>query len=117
MPRNDTGTTATTNPGMPLSDMIETLRQELQLAMARGADEAVAFDIDKVELELKVAIGTKGKAEGGVAFWVVKAGASVEGQHDTVHTFKLTLTPVARASGERTRISADVDRQKSPARR
>ncbi len=113
MPRTDSSVA----PGIALSDMIETLRQELQLSMARGAGEAVAFDIEKVELELKVAVGTKGKADAGIAFWVVKAGAAVEGSLDTVHTFKLTLSPVTRSSGGRTRISAEVPTGGTPGRR
>jgi hypothetical protein len=83
-------------PGIALADMIETLRQELQL---------------------KVAVGTKGKAEAGIAFWVVKAGAAVEGSLDTVHTFKLTLSPVTRSSGGRTRISAKVPAGSTPGSR
>lgn len=86
-------------PGVPLSEMIETLRQELQRSIDRGQGQAVAFEIEQVELELKVAVSRKAKGEGGVAFWVVKAGAAVEGQRDLGHTFKLTLRPVGRAPG------------------
>ena len=94
-------------PGVPLSEMIETLRHELQRSMDSGRGQAVAFEIDKVELELKVAVSRKAKGEGGVAFWVVKAGAAVEGQRDLAHTFKLTLSPVGGATGARLKINAD----------
>jgi hypothetical protein len=89
--------------------MIEMLRQELQTSMELGAGKAIAFDIDKVELELKVAVARKGTAKAGVAFWVVTAGGSVEAGLDTSHTFKLTLLPVDRATGVRQRVGADVD--------
>jgi hypothetical protein len=101
-------------PGVPLSEMIETLRQELQRSLARGADQPVTFEVDKVELELKVAISRKGKAEGGVAFWVLKAGAAAEAQKDLVHTFKLSLKPSAGAGGAPLKIGADVDAQRLP---
>ena len=55
--------------------MIESLRSELETAFEKGKDRAVAFEIDKVELELKIAISRKGKGEAGVAFWVVKVVA------------------------------------------
>jgi hypothetical protein len=86
--------------------MVESLRRELQTSLERGKNESVAFAVDKVELELKVAISRKAGAEAGVAFWVVKAGANVQAGRDTTHTFKLTLTPVLSASGERLEIAA-----------
>jgi hypothetical protein len=88
---------------IPLSEMIETLRGELQKSQERGAGQAIAFQIDKVELQLKVAVSRKIKGEGGIAFWVIKAGASAEGAHDVTHEFKLTLTPVSE-SGDRVKV-------------
>jgi hypothetical protein len=84
---------------IPLAEMIETLRAELQKSQEQGAGQAIAFQIDKVELQLKVAISRKVKGEGGIAFWVVKVGASTEGAQDMTHDFKLTLTPVSRTGG------------------
>ncbi len=79
--------------GVPLSDMLETLRAQLQRSLERGRGQPVMLAVDKVELELKVSVSRRGKAEAGVQFWVVKAGATGELQRDDVHTFKLSLTP------------------------
>jgi hypothetical protein len=98
---------------IPLAEMIETLRRELQKSQERGAGQAIAFQIDKVELQLKVAISRKVKGEGGIAFWVVKAGASTEGAHDVTHDFKLTLTPVSR-TGERVKVTESTSEPASP---
>ena len=100
--------------GVPLSDMIETLRRELETSMARGAGQAVVFDIDKVELELKVAVSQKAKGEGGLSFWVIKASASLEGQSDTVHTFKLSLKPVSGIDKLPIKVAASTDKRKAP---
>jgi hypothetical protein len=100
--------------GVPLSDMIETLRGELQQSMERGAGHKVAFTIDKAELELKVAVSQKGKAGAGIAFWVVKAEAGVEGQRDFAHTFKLTLKPVSGTTGAPINIAALVPHGEAP---
>lgn len=97
---------------IPLAEMIETLRAELQKSQERGAGQAIAFQIDKVELQLKVAISRKVKGEGGIAFWVVKAGASTEGAHDITHDFKLTLTPVSR-TGERVKVDQSASKPAS----
>jgi hypothetical protein len=92
--------------GIPLSDMIETLRSELQQSVTRGQDQPISLRIDKVELELKVAVSRKAKGGLGVAFWVLKADAGAEGQLDHSHTFKLTLSPVDRRSGGELHISS-----------
>src|SRR5262249_29895314 len=100
--------------GVPLSDMIETLRTELQQSMQRGAGQKVAFAIDKADLELKVAVSQKGKAGAGIAFWVVKAEAGVEGQRDFAHTFRLTLKPVSGTTGAPINIAALTSRGEAP---
>lgn len=89
-----------------LAEMIENLRSELQVALESGAKKTVQFDLEKVELELKVVVSRKAKAEGGIAFWVLKAGANVEGGRDAAHTFKLTLTPMDPVTGARLRVSS-----------
>lgn len=89
-----------------LAEMIESLRRELQISLKEGKDQAVAFDVDKVELELKVLVSRKAKGEGGIAFWVLKAGASGEAGRDMSHTFKLTLAPVDAVSGTRLKVAS-----------
>jgi hypothetical protein len=100
--------------GVPLSDMIETLRAELQRSMQRGAGQTVAFAIDKAELELKVAVSQKGKAGAGIAFWVVKAEAGVEDQRDFAHTFRLTVKPVSGTTGAPINIAALMSHGEAP---
>jgi len=90
---------------VPLGEMIETLRQELQNAQRLGAGQDIAFEIDKVELELQVVVSRKRKADGKIAFWVVSAGGGLESGGETTHKFKLTLSPVSSRSGERLKVS------------
>ena len=47
-----------------LAEMIENLRRELQTSLEKGKNNAVAFEIDKVELELKVAVSPQEKRRG-----------------------------------------------------
>ena len=89
-----------------LAEMIESLRRELQVSLDAGKDQAVAFGVDKVELELKVQVARKAKGEGGIAFWVVKAGVSGEAGRDVSHSFKLTLAPVDAVSGTRLKVAS-----------
>lgn len=89
-----------------LAEMIESLRRELQLSLKEGKNQAVAFDVEKVELELKVFVSRKATGEGGIAFWVLKAGAKGETVRDQTHTFKLTLAPVDVVSGTRLKVAS-----------
>jgi hypothetical protein len=91
---------------IPLAEMIERLRHELELAQIRGVGRPVAFGVEKVELELKMAISRKAKGEGGIKFWVLSAGASAEGGRESVHTFKLTLSPLDAESKKRLEVAS-----------
>ena len=92
--------------GIPLAEMIQTLRRELETARQQARGEEIAFQMEKVELELEVALSRKTKGEGGIQFWVVKAGGEIEKSGATTHTFKLTLTPIG-ADRERLKVAAD----------
>ena len=91
---------------IPLAEMIETLRQELELAQIHGVARPVAFGVEKVELELKIAISRKAKGEGGIKFWVLSAGATAEGGRESVHTFKLTLSPLDAETKKRLEVAS-----------
>ncbi|MFX0200617.1 MAG: trypco2 family protein [Candidatus Hodarchaeota archaeon] len=90
---------------VPLAEMIQTLRTELQRAQAGSTDAEILFKTEKVELELQVAVSRKTKGEGGVEFWVVKAGGEHERTGATTHTFRLSLTPVTRGTDRRVRVA------------
>jgi hypothetical protein len=97
-----------------LAEMIESLRTELEISLQKGANQAVAFDIDKVELELKVAIARKQQGKATIAFWVVNAGGGVEAGRDVTHTFNLTLLPVSGVTGERLKVGARSNQAPGP---
>jgi NTP-dependent ternary system trypsin peptidase co-occuring protein len=92
-----------------LAEMIENLRSELEASLEKGVNRAVAFDIDKVDLELTVVIARKQEGKAGVAFWVVNAGGSVEAGRDITHTFNLTLLPVSGITGGRLKVGSHAD--------
>jgi hypothetical protein len=89
-----------------LADMIETLRQELETAQMRGMQRAVAFGVEKVELELKVTLSQRVKGGGGIKFWVVSAEGSAEGSRERIHNFKITLLPLDLQTKTRLEIAS-----------
>jgi hypothetical protein len=106
--------TASDGAQIGLAEMIESLRAELHASIESGKGSLVAFEVDKVELELKIAVSRKAKGEAGVAFWVVKAGAGAEAGRDTTHTFKLSLSPVRSDTSTRLRVGSAT--RKTPSR-
>ena len=91
---------------IPLAETLQTLRRELQLAQSQSEGEGILFEMDKIELELKVVISRKTKGQGGIEFYVVKAGGEIEKSGETTHTVKLTLTAIDNRSGNRVRVSS-----------
>jgi hypothetical protein len=92
--------------GIPLAEMIQTLRRELETAREHAKGESIAFQMEKVELELEIALSRRKQGQGGVEFWVVKAGGEIEKSGATTHTFKLTLTPIG-GGAEKLKVSSD----------
>ncbi len=91
------------NADIPLADMIAALRRELEVAQKNSAGKLIAFDVEKVELELKVAVTQRKKGQAGIEFYV-KVGGELEKSNETAHTFKLTLLPVS--SGGRVKVGS-----------
>lgn len=92
---------------IPLAEMVKKLRQELELAQVQSKDENIQFELEKVELELKVVVSSTGKGQAGVEFWVVSAGGDYEKKGETSHTIKLTLNARDNQSGNRIVVSEE----------
>lgn len=86
--------------GIPLRQMIQNLRAELNAAMQDGEEQDLRFKLEDVELELKVCTSLEAGANGGVKFWVLNFGANAKAKSEDVHTVKLKLKPVTNGDGE-----------------
>src|SRR2546430_17489660 len=89
---------------IPLSEMIQTLRLELEAAQVGGSYSDLRFQIEKVDLELKVAVSRTKKGSGGVNFWAINAGGELERTAETTHTITLLLSPISGTSGGRAQV-------------
>lgn len=69
-----------------MADMIEELRNELQIAMEKGKGRSIRFELGEVTLEAEVAVEAAGTA--GFKFWVF---SGVEGSGSLGKTQKITL--------------------------
>lgn len=78
---------------IPLAQMLQTLRTELQRSMIGARTEPLKLRVEKVELELQIAVTQEGSAGAGIRFWVLSAEARGGSKYQNTHTFKLTLQP------------------------
>ena len=76
-----------------LSDMIQTLRTELEQAQANAAGSSFKFSVDTVELELAIELTKSGEGSTGIQFWVIEAGGKYQQENVSSHKFKLVLKP------------------------
>lgn len=90
--------TADAAAGIPLAEMIQTLRRELSASMATARSEELRFRVEDVQLELQVTVSREGEGGGKVRFLVIEFDAGGKVSRTDVHTFRLTLKPVT-ASG------------------
>lgn len=79
--------------GIELSDLLRTVRLQISDAMQEADGRSIQFELEKVELELKVEVAKKGEACTGINIWVVSLGAKGEYTSSTSHTFKFTMKP------------------------
>lgn len=85
---------------IPLHEMLQTLRQELQASMVSAVGQELKFRIEAVDLELQVAVSKTSGGKGGIKFWVINAAGEHKRDHKQTHTIKLKLQPVKDDGGQ-----------------
>ncbi len=75
---------------IPIFEMIQALRQELQACIEEGKGHPLRFELGEIDLELQVQVSKK-KA-GGLDFSIIKAG--IDRSDITTHIFRLKLNPI-----------------------
>jgi hypothetical protein len=82
-------------PGIPLADLIDAVRGELEAAALNAVDQKLQFEVRDVELEVEIATtGTK-SGEGGIKVWVVNIGAKLDRSNANTQRVTLKLGPVS----------------------
>jgi Trypsin-co-occurring domain 2 len=82
-------------PGIPLADLIDAVRGELEVAALNAVDQKLQFEVQDVQLEVEIATtGTKG-AGAGIKVWVVNIGAKASKSDANTQKVTLKLGPVS----------------------
>ncbi|MEU6854984.1 trypco2 family protein [Actinacidiphila alni] len=98
-------------PGTPvdaieLADAVDAIRQGLTAGAARGAGQAIRFEVGEIHMEFAVTLERTRGGRGGVKAWVIDAGADATRTTGRTHTVSFTLRPKDTATGGDVEISA-----------
>jgi len=91
-------------PGIPLADLIDAVRAELQVAAEHGRGQDLQFEVQDVHLEVEVTTTGTREAEGGVKVWALTLGAKGSKSNAAAHRVTLNLGAVT-ADGTKFRVS------------
>jgi hypothetical protein len=94
VPEDEMGNKVEFEQTIRLSEMLATLRTELEAARAQGRGSDVRFNVEEVELTVQLGITRTKNATPQISFWVIKLGGSIQSARQDVHTLKLKLRPV-----------------------
>lgn len=97
---------------IPLYEMIQTLRSELQAAMLQGEGQNLRFQVKEIELELLVAVARERKMGGGIKFWVLDATGEQRAAEHVTHKFKLKLEPISSDGTRESPLISDTTTRK-----
>jgi hypothetical protein len=92
------------DPGIPLADLVDAIRAELETAAINARGKQLQFEVQDIQLEVEVATTGAREAEGGLKVWVLTIGA--KGSKTNADTHRVTLNMGAMASdGSKFRVS------------
>lgn len=91
--------TNTLERNIPLSEMIQMLRNELYAAVYEAHGQGLRFRVESMELELQIAVTRESEVGGGIKFWVINANGKQKTASTDHHTFKLKLQPLLDSPG------------------
>lgn len=76
---------------LDVADAVAALRGQLAEAQLRAADDPIRFSVTEITMEFGLELVHSAKADGGLRFGVVSAGASGERARKATHTVTLKL--------------------------
>src|SRR5580704_4295339 len=90
-------------PGIPLADLVDAIRAELQTAAVNARDQQLQFEVQDIKLEVEVTTTGTREAKGGLKIWVLTVGAGGNKTNAKAHKVTLSLSAVT-ADGSKFRV-------------
>ncbi len=85
---------------LPLTDLILTLREELQQAQEQGREQNIAFEVQEIELEVALVAEEDKGANFGVKLFALDIGVKGSQRDVASHRLRLKLRPFPRGEDE-----------------
>jgi len=86
---NHGGNVVAPDSGIPLADLVNAVRAELETAAVNARNQQLQFEVQDVQLEVEVMTTGTREAAGGLQVWVLTVGA--KGSKANTATQKVTL--------------------------
>lgn len=83
--------------GIPLSEVLAELREEIKKAHAAGQDEEFRFALEEIDVELQVAVTAEAKGGAKLKFLVVDSEAGGAVSRHSLQKIHLKMVPVHSA--------------------
>lgn len=90
-------------PGIPLADLIDAIRAELQTAAVKARDQELQFEVQDIALEVELTTTGTREAKGGLKVWVLTVGAGGSKANTSAQKVTLNLSAVT-ADGSKFRV-------------
>jgi Trypsin-co-occurring domain 2 len=90
-------------PGIPLADLVDAIRGELETAAVNARDQQLQFEVQDITLEVEVTTTGAREAKGGLKVWVLTVGAGGSEANTAAQKVTLNLSAVT-ADGSRFRV-------------
>jgi hypothetical protein len=87
---------ADSEPEIPLSELIDAVRGELELAAWKAENRELQLRVQDVQLELEIQTSRNRSGEGGLKIWVVNIGSKRDRSEASTQKVTLTLGPIYR---------------------
>ncbi|MFJ1901309.1 MULTISPECIES: trypco2 family protein [unclassified Streptomyces] len=95
--------------GIELADAVESVRNQLIEAAARGTGRPLAFEVGDIQMEFTLELRKEVKGSARVKAWVVEAGADAGRSTGHTHKVAFTLKPRDVTTGEAWQIGNEAE--------
>ena len=75
-----------------LASVIKAVREELKKSVEESRDESIRFKVDRIQLDLQIALSHSHEGSAGLKVWVLTGDAKASRSSGTTHTVTVELS-------------------------
>lgn len=93
-----------TEPNIPLADLIDAVRVELEAAALKGREQQLQFEVQDIELDVEITTAGTREGSAGLKIYVLSLGAKASRSDTSAQRVKIKLGAVT-AEGKKYKVS------------